>query len=122
MHSAEGPDDPAVQGFDVTARAAGRTRAEAAAQVGAGLAQVMQRLLDRHPALRRIVVAGGDSSGAVASALDIAALSIEAGLAPGAPLCRAWSDCPTRDGLQVVLKGGQMGGAGFFGLVRKGRE
>ena len=121
VHSAEGPDDPAVLGFDATARAAGCTRSDAAARVGDGLAQVMQRLLDRVPTLRRIVVAGGDSAGAVASALDIAALSIDAGLAPGAPLCRAWSDRPVRDGLQLVLKGGQMGSAGFFGSVREGR-
>jgi uncharacterized protein YgbK (DUF1537 family) len=121
VHSAEGPDDPAVFGFDATARAAGCTRVDAAARVGDGLAQVMQRLLDRVPALRRIVVAGGDSAGAVASALDIAALGVDAGLAPGAPLCRAWSDRPARDGLQVVLKGGQMGSVAFFGAVREGR-
>jgi len=66
-------------------------------------------------------VAGGDSSGAVAGALGIAALSIEAGLAPGAPLCRAWSEQPRRDGLQMVLKGGQVGAAGFYGAVRAGR-
>ena len=78
-------------------------------------------LLDRVPALRRIVVAGGDSSGAVAGALDIAALSVEAGLAPGGPLCRAWSEQPQRDGLQIVLKGGQIGGADFFGALLGGR-
>lgn len=120
IHSAEGPDDPAVTGFDGWAARAGLTRAQAAAGVGQGLAEVMRRLLDRVPALRRIVVAGGDSSGAVASALDIAALSIEAGLSPGAPLCRAWSDRPDRDGLQVVLKGGQMGTEDFFASVRAG--
>jgi uncharacterized protein YgbK (DUF1537 family) len=121
VHSAEGPDDPAVTSFDDSARAAGRSRGDAALRVGEGLAEVMRRLLDRVPALRRVVVAGGDSAGAVASALDIAALSIDAGLAPGAPLCRAWSERPQRDGLQVVLKGGQMGAAGFFGMVRQGR-
>ena len=119
--SAEGPDDPAVLGFDAAARAAGRTRGDAAAAVGDGLAEVMRCLLDRVPALRRVVVAGGDSSGAVAGALDIAALSIEAGMAPGSPLCRAWSTNPMRDGLQIVLKGGQMGTEGFFGAVRDGR-
>jgi len=79
----------------------------------------MRRLLDRVP-LRRVPVAGGDSAGEVASALDIAALSVIAGLAPGAPLCRAWSEGPERDGLQIVLKGGQMGAASFFGAVRSG--
>jgi uncharacterized protein YgbK (DUF1537 family) len=39
---------------------------------------------------------------------------------PAAPLCRAWSSNAARDGLQVVLKGGQIGPVDFFGLVRDG--
>jgi 3-oxoisoapionate kinase len=76
-------------------------------------------LLDRVE-LSRVVVAGGDSSGEVASALGISALSVAAGLAPGSPLCRVWSDLPRRDGLEIVLKGGQIGEASFFGSVRAG--
>ncbi|MGF6413606.1 3-oxo-isoapionate kinase OiaK [Paraburkholderia sp. MM5482-R1] len=117
VHSAEGPDDPAVQGFDSIARDAGQTRHEAARNVGGALAEVMCQLLDR-VALPRVVVAGGDSSGEVASTLGIDALSVAAGLAPGAPLCRAWSSSARRDGLEIVLKGGQIGGADFFGIVR----
>jgi uncharacterized protein YgbK (DUF1537 family) len=77
-------------------------------------------MLDRLPRLRRIAVAGGDSSGEVAAALGVQALTMTARLAPGAPLCRAWSRDGRRDGLEVVLKGGQMGGMGFFGAVRDG--
>jgi uncharacterized protein YgbK (DUF1537 family) len=120
VFSAEGPDDPAVLGFDRIARDAGLTRPDAARRVGAALADVMRRLLDRVE-LRRVVVAGGDSSGEVASALGIAALSVAGGLAPGAPLCRAWSNDLRRDGLEIVLKGGQIGDASFFGAVRDGR-
>lgn len=120
VHTATGPDDPAVRGFDATAAAAGVTRAEAAGRTGAGLAAVLCGLLDRVPTLRRVAVAGGDSSGAVAAALDVQALTLHARLAPGAPLCRAWSDRPGRDGLELVLKGGQMGGDDFFGRVRDG--
>jgi 3-oxoisoapionate kinase len=122
VFSAEGPDDPAVQDFDARAAEAGLPRSEAADQVGDALAEVMRHLLDRTPALRRVVVAGGDSSGAVAGALGIAALSIAGGLAPGAPLCRAWSAQPERDGLEIVLKGGQMGTADFFGQALQGRR
>ena len=119
VFSAEGPDDAAVLGFDALARDARLSRGEAARAVGAALAEVMRRLLDQSP-LRRVVVAGGDSSGEVASALDIRALTVTAGLAPGAPLCRAWSDVDRRDGLEIVLKGGQIGGADFLGLARDG--
>lgn len=119
VFSAEGPDDPSVLAFDETARNNGLCRADAARKVGAVLAEVMRRLLDEVD-LRRVVVAGGDSSGEVASALEIEALTIAAGLTPGAPLCRAWSRVPRRDGIEIVLKGGQMGDAGFFGLVLDG--
>lgn len=122
IFSAEGPDDASVIGFDTLAGNAGLTRADAARQVGVALAETMRRLLDRvePAALLRIVVAGGDSSGEVASALGITALSVVAGMAPGAPLCRAWSEQPRREGLEIVLKGGQIGAVSFFGDVLAG--
>jgi uncharacterized protein YgbK (DUF1537 family) len=119
VFSAEGPDDPAVLAFDDIASQAGLSRAEAARRVGETLADVMRRVLDRAP-VRRVVVAGGDSSGEVAGKLGITALSVAAGMAPGAPLCRAWSGDAARDGLEIVLKGGQIGGVSFFGKVRDG--
>lgn len=120
VYTATGPDDPAVTGFDAAAAAAGWRRGDAAERTGRALAAVLCGLLDRVPALKRVAVAGGDSSGAVTAALDVQALTLQARLVPGAPLCRAWSDRPVRDGLEIVLKGGQMGGADFFGLVRDG--
>jgi uncharacterized protein YgbK (DUF1537 family) len=120
VHSAEGPDDPAVRDFDALAHRCGRARQDAAREVGRALAAVMRRMLDR-TGVSRVVVAGGDSSGEVASALGIDALSVAAGLAPGAPLCRGWSRLAARDGLEIVLKGGQIGQADFFGAVRQGQ-
>lgn len=119
IFSAEGPDDETVTGFDALAHEAGLSRPEAARIVGATLAEVMRRMLDR-TSLQRIVVAGGDSSGEVTSALGIDALTVMAGLAPGAPLCRAWSRMERRDGLEIVLKGGQIGAVDFFALARDG--
>ncbi|MCA1326334.1 3-oxo-isoapionate kinase OiaK [Herbaspirillum sp. alder98] len=120
VFSAEGPDDPSVIAFDDIAAGAGMPRADAARHVGIALAEVMRRILQARP-VPRIAIAGGDSSGEVASALDIVALSVCAGLAPGAPLCRAWSDQPHRDGLELVLKGGQVGAISFYGDVLEGR-
>lgn len=117
IFSAEGPDDDTVTRFGQIAQQAGLARPEASRRVGATLAEVMKRLVDRaHPT--RIVIAGGDSSGEVASVLDIQALTVTAGLSPGAPLCRAWSADPDRDGLEIVLKGGQIGKEDFFGRAR----
>lgn len=119
VYSAQGPDDPAVTGFDATAQAAGYTREAAARKVGETLAEIMRQILDRST-VRRIVVAGGDSSGAVASHLGITALTVASGLTPGAPLCKAWSNQASRDGLEIALKGGQLGAVSFYGNVRDG--
>lgn len=115
VHSAEGPDDAAVTGFAALAAQAGLAREAAARRIGQALAEVLRRLLQRVP-LPRVLVAGGDSSGEVVQALGLDALTVVAGLAPGAPLCQGWQQ--GRPALELVLKGGQMGAASFFGSVR----
>jgi uncharacterized protein YgbK (DUF1537 family) len=120
VFSAEGPDDPSVLDFDAIAKEAGLSRFDAARRVGETLAEIMRCLLDR-VRLPRVVVAGGDSSGEVAGALGISALSVAAGMAPGSPLCRVWSSNSARDGLEIALKGGQIGAASFFGSVLEGK-
>jgi len=119
IFSAEGPDDEAVSRFGQLAQDAGLSRPQAARMVGATLAEVMKRLLDRAKP-RRIAIAGGDSAGEIVSALEIQALTATAALTPGAPLCRTWSDHVDRDSLELVLKGGQIGNETFFGQVRAG--
>jgi uncharacterized protein YgbK (DUF1537 family) len=64
--------------------------------------------------LQRLGVAGGDTSSRAAKALDIWALSFVDVLAPGVALCRAHSNDPQLNGLQLMLKGGQMGGDDIF--------
>ncbi|MFO1330715.1 MAG: 3-oxo-isoapionate kinase OiaK [Rubrivivax sp.] len=118
VYSAEGPDDASVLGFDALCRHAGLAREEASRRVGRALAEVLARLLARVP-LARVAVAGGDSSGEVTQRLGLDALTLAAGLAPGAPLCQGWRE--GRAVLQLVLKGGQMGREDFFGQVRAGR-
>lgn len=118
--SAEGPTDSAVLTFDKVADSAGLSRTDASRKVGQALAAVMQGILDQRP-MKRVVISGGDSSGEVMGMLHIDALTVSAELAPGAPLCRAWSAHPDRDGLEVVLKGGQIGAENFFGLARDGK-
>ena len=54
------------------------------------------------------------------SQLGLYALTWVAATQPGAPLCRAHSDTPELDGLELVLKGGQVGSEDFFERVRTG--
>ncbi|MGJ7484074.1 four-carbon acid sugar kinase family protein [Variovorax sp. LT2P21] len=64
--------------------------------------------------LSRVGVAGGDTSSHAVQALDAWGLSYRAPLAPGVALCRLHSESPGLDGLEIALKGGQMGGEDFF--------
>ncbi|HEX8754753.1 MAG TPA: four-carbon acid sugar kinase family protein [Steroidobacteraceae bacterium] len=66
----------------------------------------------------RVVLAGGDTSSHAVAQLGIDALTWVASLEPGAPLCRAHAQTPELDGLQLVLKGGQVGSDGFFERMR----
>lgn len=70
--------------------------------------------------VRRVVLAGGDTSSHAVSQLGLCALTWSAAIQPGAPLCRAHSDLPEMAGLELVLKGGQVGTEDFFERVRMG--
>lgn len=69
----------------------------------------------------RLLVAGGDTSGDVATTLALSSLRMIAPLVRGAPLCMARSTAAEIDGIEVVFKGGQIGSREFFDEVRRGR-
>lgn len=83
---------------------------QAAAIGGAMLA----RLLHRVPAVRRVGIAGGDTSSLAVQALDVWALQHVCRLAPGVSVVRARSDDARFDGIELMLKGGQMGQDDLF--------
>ena len=83
--------------------------------------QVLGKVADLS-GVRRIVVAGGDTSSHGGRQLGIDALTFVSHLAPGAPLCRAWSRTPARQDLEIVFKGGQCGKDDFFEAALKGRN
>lgn len=87
---------------------------------GAALGKMLRELLAISGA-RRVVIAGGDTSTRVVKQLGLSALTFAAALAPGAPLCRAYAPGSPLDGLELVLKGGQVGSDDFFAQVRDGR-
>jgi uncharacterized protein YgbK (DUF1537 family) len=71
--------------------------------------------------VKRVVVAGGDTSSYAARALGIEAVEMITPLAPGAPLCRARAPGSPIDGGEVNFKGGQVGASDYFGAVAVGR-
>lgn len=81
----------------------------------------LMRVVVLRSGVKRAIIAGGDTSSHAVTRLGISALTFAAVMAPGAPLCRAHSDDPQMDGLQIVLKGGQVGSKDFFEQVRRGQ-
>jgi len=120
VYTARGPQDPAVAAFREAAAAHGLDLVAAGERVGAALCVLFRNVVGAS-GLKRAVIAGGDTAGEVAGALGVRALSMVAPLAPGSPLCRAYAPGTPFDGLELVLKGGQVGGQSFFEDVRRGR-
>jgi uncharacterized protein YgbK (DUF1537 family) len=93
--------------------------------VGEELGRFLGRLLHDlvvRSGVRRAIIAGGDTASHAVSHLGIHALTFAAAITPGAPLCHAHSSHPLMDGLELVLKGGQVGRDDFFETVMKGRK
>lgn len=64
--------------------------------------------------LQRIGIAGGDTSSIAVRSLDAWGLSYFAPLSAGVTVCRLHSDRAELDGMEIMLKGGQMGGPELF--------
>src|SRR5262249_9787703 len=89
-------------------------------ELGFRLGVLLRKLLLRS-GVRRAVIAGGDTSSHSVRQLGIHALTYAAQLAPGVPLCHGHSDDPALDGLELALKGGQVGGEDFFETALRGK-
>ena len=88
-------------------------------QLGTRLGKLLKSLLSNNP-VRRIIICGGDTASHALQQLGLYALTWSASVEPGAPLCHAHSDDQIFRNLELVLKGGQIGGQDFFELVRNG--
>ena len=84
--------------------------AQAGALVESALAAIARGLVER--GVRRLVVAGGETSGAVVQALGVRQMQIGAQIDPGVP----WTWAPTDLGVNIhlALKSGNFGSADFF--------
>lgn len=96
--------DPA----DLAAIQAQLGRDAAGALVEGTLAAVARRLAEA--GFRRLIVAGGETSGAVVAALGVSVLAIGPEIAPGVP----WTRSIAGPDLVLALKSGNFGGPDFF--------
>jgi uncharacterized protein YgbK (DUF1537 family) len=121
------PEDPAALLPEVVATLhAGRsvmvrTRAPSgpAPSIADSTARFIRQVIDA-TSVTRIGIAGGDTSSAAALGLGLWGLAYDRTLEPGVTLCRSRSDTPRLDGLELMLKGGQMGTPDLFQLLLRG--
>lgn len=116
LATALGPDDPAQAAFAEATNALALDPEAAAERLGRGLGTILAAVLDR-TGRRRALVAGGDTSGHIMETLGGFALTgIVPGPQDGCALFRMHAD-GALDGLEVMLKGGQMGPPGIFSTM-----
>ena len=101
VYSTAGPADVAA-----VQRALGRE--QAAARIEDAFARLARGLAER--GVRRFVVAGGETSGAVVQALGVTALAIGPQIDPGVP----WTTSLGAPRLALALKSGNFGATDFF--------
>lgn len=87
-------------------------------QLGQTLGKLLRQLIHQTQ-LRRVVLCGGDTSSHAIQQLGLYALTWIRNTQPGAPLCHAHSDDPALVGLELILKGGQVGTPDFFRVASR---
>ncbi|MBR9998146.1 MAG: four-carbon acid sugar kinase family protein [Cyclobacteriaceae bacterium] len=118
IFSALGPDDPEIAR---TKKIIENNRQGHQGTLASFQGSLLKRILEKK-ILKRVVVAGGDTSGYVSRALEIYALEVRIPVAPGAPLCTAHSKNPVFDGMEISLKGGQNGNRRYFESILEGKK
>ncbi|MFK0164195.1 four-carbon acid sugar kinase family protein [Rhizobium sp. NPDC090279] len=115
LHTALGPS--ADRGRDIDRIPGARHR------LGQALGTILRRLIEQEN-LGRAVIAGGDTSSHALKELRVEALTTLLPLpqTPGSPLCTAHGSYSPTNGLQIALKGGQVGTDDYFAEIRSGRS
>lgn len=118
MYTARGPDDAAIERTRAVAREHGFGD-DLSPRFGAFIADILEPVV-RELSLTRVCIAGGDTCSHIVPRLGIYAVETISLTAPGSPLCRARASADLFDGLQLALKGGQLGQVDYFGRLRRG--
>ncbi|MFN0120975.1 MAG: four-carbon acid sugar kinase family protein [Blastocatellia bacterium] len=119
LYSARGPHDPAMQASNEILRQRGIDELTVRERLGQQQGLLLRELL-LASGVRRVCVAGGDTSSHAISQLGIYALELRTPMVPGQPLNRAHADEARLDGLEIALKGGQHGRPNHFESIRRG--
>lgn len=121
LYSAFGPDDPIIARTREQMKTLGLPAQSVGHYLGAQQGMILKDIV-LQTGLRRVAVAGGDTAGNVLKQLGIYVLEFLVPLGTATPLCRARSHINEFDGLEIALKGGQLGEVDFFGNVIQGAQ
>ncbi len=121
LFSTLGPDDPAIPKTKDKMKSLGIDVNEVGKHLGKQQGLILRELVEI-TGLKRVCVAGGDTCSYVLRQMDIHSLELLMPITPAAPLCRAFSDRPIFEGLQVASKGGQIGAPEYFIQVLNGQR
>jgi 3-oxoisoapionate kinase len=119
LFSTLGPEDPCIRKTKDKMKSLGLDANEVGKHLGKQQGLILRELVEK-AGLKRVCVAGGDTCSYVFRQMDIHSLELLMPITPAAPLCRAFSDNPTFEGLQVASKGGQIGAPEYFIQVLNG--
>ncbi|MGG0716246.1 four-carbon acid sugar kinase family protein [Robertmurraya massiliosenegalensis] len=119
IYTSLGPEDTSIAATKNILLALGENPAHTGRLIGEKLGRLTKEIVSKSN-LKRLVIAGGDTSGYATKELGIYGLEMIMPIAPGGPLCRSYSEDSKFDGLEISLKGGQVGTSNYFGIVRDG--
>ncbi|WP_191567219.1 four-carbon acid sugar kinase family protein [Metabacillus idriensis] len=117
LYTALGTEDAAIASTRELFASKGIDNSQTGEYIGRQLGRWTNYII-RQASLRRVVIAGGDTSGFVTSEMGIFGLEMLLPISPGAPLCKVYSADSEMDGIELALKGGQFGSPDYFVRVR----
>ncbi|PGT76075.1 Hrp-dependent type III effector protein [Priestia megaterium] len=118
LYTARGPEDPAIAETHRLFDEMGIEKRESGELIGSQLGKWALEII-KETNIRRIIAAGGDTSGFVTKELKLFALEMILPIDPGVPLCCGYSSDQTMNDIEIALKGGQMGSPEFFVKIKE---
>lgn len=113
VHTSRGADDERLGRTKRIFENGGINQSDTAKLYGTLLGEIAREVASEN-LIKRVIIAGGDTSSYAARAMGIEAVEMVATFAPGAPLCRAHAPGSPLHGLEVNFKGGQVGKDDYF--------
>lgn len=117
VHTAMSNNDPRIESMQTRAGELDISKDKANEIIGDALAGIILHAVSQSK-VKRMVIAGGDTSGRIQRKLGITALRVIQPIGIAGPLCGVFSDIDCIDGLEIAFKGGQIGSTDYFQKVK----